>query len=67
MGFEDGWRWMRSQYKERQTNNYRSFMLRWQNTKVWKNLDAMFAYKTIYETLGTAGLPLLQGSQGKRR
>ena len=62
MGFEDGWRWMRSQYKERQTNNYRSFMLRWQKTKVWKNLDAMFAYKTIYETLGTAGLPLLQGS-----
>ena len=26
----------------------------------------MFSYKHIYETLGTAGLPLLQGSQGKR-
>lgn len=62
MGFEDGWRWMRNQYRERQTNNYRNFMLRWQNTKAWKNIDAMFAYKNIYETLGTAGLPLLQGS-----
>lgn len=67
MGFEDGWRWMRSTYKERQSNNYRSYMLRWQSTKVWKNIDAMFAYKTVYEALGTAGLPLLQGSQGKRK
>ncbi len=29
MGFEDSWRWMRNKYKERQSNNYRSYMLRW--------------------------------------
>ena len=54
MGFEDAWRWARSQYKERQSNNYRGYMLRWQNTKIWKNVDSMFAYKNIYETLGSA-------------
>ena len=54
MGFEDSWRWARTQYKERYANNYRSLMLRWQSNKVWKNIDAMFAFKTIFENLGTA-------------
>ena len=66
MGFEDSWQWMRSQYRERTSNNFRGYMLRWRNTKVWKNIDTMFTYKNIYENLGTAGLPLLQGTQGKR-
>jgi hypothetical protein len=42
-------------------------MIRWQNNKVWKNVDAMFAYKQVYENLGTAGLPLLTGSKGKQK
>jgi len=54
MGFEDSWRWVRNQYKERQNNSYRNYMLRFNNSKVWKNLDAMFSYKTVYENLGTA-------------
>ena len=54
MGFEDTFRWMRNQYKERQSNNYRSFSLRWRQSRVWKNTEAMFAYKEIYETLGNS-------------
>lgn len=54
MGFEDTWRWMRTQYKERQANNYRGFLLRYKNTKIWKNFDTLFTYKRIYENLGTA-------------
>ena len=54
MGFEDSWRWMRNNYKEKQSNSFRSWSLRWQNTRVWKNIDAMFTYKTVYENLGTS-------------
>ena len=67
MGFEDAWRWSRNQYREKYQNSYRSFMLRFKSNKVWRNIDSMFAYKTIYENLGTAGLPLLQGSKGKNK
>ena len=54
MGFEDSWKWIRNQFKEKQSNNFRSYFLRWQSSKAWKNVDAMFAYKQIYENLGTA-------------
>lgn len=62
MGFEDGWRWLRNHVKESQSNYYRNNMLRFQNSKVWKNVDTLFTYKTIYENLANGGLPLLQGS-----
>ena len=45
---------MRNQYREKQQNNFRSYALRWKSSKVWKNIDAMFAYKTVYENLATA-------------
>jgi hypothetical protein len=54
MGFETSFHWARNQYKERYSNTYRGFMIRWQSSKVWKNIDAMFSYKTVYENLITA-------------
>lgn len=54
MGFENSWHWARSQYKERYANTYRGYMLKVKSTKIWKNIDALFAYKKIYENLGTA-------------
>lgn len=52
MGFEDSWRWARGKYREQTQNNFRSYMIRFKSSALYKSFDKMFIYKEIFENLG---------------
>ena len=42
---------IRTSFNERFSNHYRSAWLKWKTTRWYQNLDALMAYREMYETL----------------
>jgi hypothetical protein len=53
--------------KDSVNNTYRTVMLRYQKTKVYKNIDSLLKFQNIYYDLINNDLPILSGGQRRTK
>jgi len=54
-------------FKDSFATTYRSFRLRYQRTKAYKNIDSLIKFQNIYYDLTNNDLPILSGGQRRAK
>lgn len=58
---KDKFKKTRDYFKDSFASTYRSFRLKYQGTKVYKNIDSLIKFQNIYYDLVNNDLPILSG------
>jgi hypothetical protein len=58
---DSSWKKFKDYMKDSFSSTYRSFRLRYHGTKMYKNIDSLIKFQTIYYDLMNNDMPILSG------